>query len=268
MGLKIATFNLKRDVSRFFPNSWGQRRDAVAAFFEDETPDLVGTQELTAETLLDMERMLPGYDWIGEGRGGAAKGEYCAIFYRMDKLTCLEHGTFWLARAEAVPNKRDWFALVPRICTWGLFESREKQLLRIYNTHLDHISPLARKNGLNLILEHMRQDHKRQPCPCVLTGDFNASPGSAALGLISEMNMKEGFFSGESCQVFFNAQNPAEQESKTYHGFRGKTTGLPIDYIFASKGILIEEARILQKKYAGRYPSDHFPIIMKIKIEI
>lgn len=271
--MKVATFNLKNDYISLFSTHWSKRKNAVGQFFRDEMPDIAGTQELTIDAICDMEEMLSEYCWIGEGRGGEKKGEYCAVFYRKDQMTCLEHGTFWLARQEQVPNKRDWFSAFPRICTWGLFQDRHGRRFHLYNTHLDVVSPFARKNGIRLIMEHMKENYENTTYPCILTGDFNATPESQVLRMMRETNQCSGIFQGDSYQAALNASCSGEEKAnccqmKTYHGFRGRTEGVPIDYIFVSKGILIEETEIKQKMYGGKYPSDHFPIVMKIKIEM
>lgn len=261
MELSVSTFNLKHDYITWLSTHWSKRSQSVKLFFRKEMPDVVGTQELTRRMISDMEEFLPEYDWFGQGRGGGERGEYCAIFYKKERFRCLDKGTFWLARDEEAQGKRDWMAVFPRICTWGLLEDRSEGIrFFIYNTHLDHLSFLARKRGLRLIAEHIKARPAKEPC--ILTGDFNAGPGSGAIKALDAFDMQYGLFSGDSYRVFVNAKN-----QRTYHGFGGKTAGKPVDYIFASKAVEILEARILQEKYGGRYPSDHFPIIMKIKIE-
>lgn len=261
MNLTIATFNLKHDYIVWLSTHWSKRRIAVQQFFQQETPDIVGTQELTKAMIEELLELIPEYDWIGQGRGGGEKGEYCAILYRKDRFRCIRKDTFWLARDEKKKGKRDWLAVLPRICTWGLFEevgTGEKMLL--YNTHLDHVSPVARRNGLALIGNHIRRQNGA--IPCILTGDFNAMPGSGALKYLENLDVQYGLFSGNSYNLFLNA----EGRQRTYHGFRGKTLGKPLDYIFTSKEIDILEAQIVQKKYDNRYPSDHYPILMKITV--
>lgn len=258
MELTVATFNLKHDHIVWLPTHWSKRTEAVRQFFYEEKPDVVGTQELTLQTVMEMEALLPEYGWIGQGRNGGEKGEYCAVFFRKERFEWVDKGTFWLARDENRKGKRDWMAVLPRICTWVLLKEKNTgELLLVYNTHLDHISPLARRNGLKLIGKHIQRQGGR--VPCILTGDFNATPGSGAIRVLEDLDVQYGLFSGSSYNLFLNAEG-----QRTYHGFRGKTIGKPFDYIFTSKEIEIMEAQIIQKKYDDRYPSDHFPIVMKI----
>ncbi len=260
MELTVATFNLKHDHIAWLSTHWSKRTEAVKQFFEETAPDVVGTQELTRRTIGDMEALLPEYDWIGQGRNGGEQGEYCAVFFKRNRFEWLDKGTFWLARNEQKKGTRDWMAVLPRICTWVLLREKETgEKLLVYNTHLDHISPIARRKGLDLIARHIQRQGGR--VPCILTGDFNATPGSGAIRVLEEMDIKYGLFSGNSYNLFLNTQG-----QRTYHGFHGKTVGKPVDYIFTSKEVEIVEARIVQDKYDGRYPSDHFPIVMKISV--
>ncbi len=260
MELKLATFNLKNDYFSPLKTHWGRRKSAIGEFFLQESPDITGTQELNYNRIYELLEMLPDYDYIGEGRAGEIKGEYCAILYKKKMFQCLKSGTFWLSKN---PNSksRGWLALFPRICTWAVFQNKEGKKIGVLNTHLDVFSPYARADGLIQIAKFVKQNFADMPV--ALMGDFNAKPDSRALKFIQASHEDTGIFTGSSYSVFYSTQSP---DGRTYHGFRGKVTGLPIDYIFTSKQIKIEDAYVVQKQFLGKYPSDHFPIIMKCSL--
>ncbi|MEG2199235.1 MAG: hypothetical protein RRY25_02975, partial [Anaerovorax sp.] len=79
---------------------------------------------------------------------------------------------------------------------------------------------------------------------------------------IDAMSEEKGIFTGSSYRGFYSTASP---NGKTYHGFRGSVVGKPMDYIFTSKEITIERVSVVQKKYCGMYPSDHFPIVLTCK---
>ena len=90
--------------------------------------------------------------------------------------------TFWLSPTPEQPS-RDWTTPFPRICTWCELQpvaSPEKPV-RVYNTHLDHISYFARVRGLREILRHISTRYQQAPGPVLLMGDFNATPTSQTL---------------------------------------------------------------------------------------
>ncbi len=262
MELKLATFNLKNDYFSPLKTHWGRRKSAICEFFLQESPDIIGTQELNYHRIYELLELLPHYDYVGEGRGGEESGEYCAILYNKKEYRCLQNGTFWLSKRPDAKKSRGWLALFPRICTWAVFQNKDGKKIAIFNTHLDVFSPYARADGLIQIAKFVKQNFPIMPV--ALMGDFNAKPDSKALKFIAASNEESGIFTGSSYSVFYSTESP---DGRTYHGFRGKVTGQPIDYIFTSKHIKIEDAYVVQKQFLGKYPSDHFPIIMKCTLE-
>ena len=180
--ITVMSFNMKRDLFPFGSHTWHKRAAQVADLIRQVAPDILGTQELTEGPLGDMERLLPQYRWVGEGRGGGRKGEYTAIFFRQDKFRLMSQQTFWLSPTPDRPS-RDWTTPFPRVCTWCELQpvdSPEKPV-RVYNTHLDHISYFARVRGLREILRHISTRYQQAPGPVLLMGDFNATPTSQTL---------------------------------------------------------------------------------------
>ena len=57
-----------------------------------------------------------------------------------------------------------------------------------------------------------------------------------------------------------------QAETRTGHGFKGITEGSAIDHILVTEGTVILEADIDQRAIDGHYPSDHYPVIAKIKL--
>ncbi len=113
----MMSFNMKRDLLPFGRHVWHKRAGQAAELIRRAAPDILGTQELTEGPLGDMERLLPEYQWVGEGRGGGRKGEYTAIFFRREKFQLMSQQTFWLSPTPEQPS-RDWTTPFPRICTW------------------------------------------------------------------------------------------------------------------------------------------------------
>ena len=250
--MKVVTFNLRRDLPPFAHRRLLERMDSILEFFRRQSPDLAGTQELTWDGLSLLGRLLPEYGILGEGRGGGRRGEYCAIFYRKDRLTPLKEGTFWLSSNPRRKGSRGYLALTPRICTWGIFSDKQGRHFGIFNTHLDHLSPPARRQGIQVILSRIAREKTGE---VILMGDFNARPGSGALRLLSR----------ENCRVFAQDSFTAllHRDGKpggTYHGLIGVKKE-PIDYIFVSQGLSIQKAWVDRSLYSARYPSDHYPLI-------
>ena len=262
MVLKLVTFNLKRTILRRDKRNFANRVAAIQEFFAQQQPDLVGTQELTIQDLHRAEEALPQYRWIGLGRRGGHRSEFSAIFYRPDRLRLLDQGTFWLSAHPQMPGSRGWMAIFPRICTWGLFEVLQTgQKVRVYNTHLDHVSPLARAEGVRVIQSHIRSHTEPHADGVILMGDFNATPASRVLRMLRDSDHR--IFTHDSYTITLQKEPLC---CRTYHGFSGKIAGRPIDYIFVSGDLRITDAVIDRGVYDNQYPSDHYPIVMELAL--
>src|SRR5690606_41344847 len=79
--LKVMTFNI-RYAHTNPPNLWPDRRAAVREVIVESGADLVGTQEGLYQQIVDMDRDLPDFEWIGVGREGGSQGAVMGSFYR------------------------------------------------------------------------------------------------------------------------------------------------------------------------------------------
>lgn len=77
-------------------------------------------------------------------------------------------------------GKRPVRVSAPTVCS----ETAGMKRVLFANTHLDHISPEARENGIALILERLKPYLRRYPA--ILTGDFNSFPGDKPVLLAGE----------------------------------------------------------------------------------
>ena len=64
----------------------------------------LGLQEVAAEQLRDLRRLLPPrFASLSEGRDGGQSGEHCPIFCDPAALHLVDGGTFWLAEDPSGP---------------------------------------------------------------------------------------------------------------------------------------------------------------------
>lgn len=186
MIFSIMTFNVRVHVPSDGINAWPHRVERVAKLINQEQPMIMGTQEMLPSMVKELIEQLPDYDWFGKPR--RSDDEYSAIFYRKDQVKVIKSGTFWLSETPEVEGSISWHSEYPRICTWGELESIEnpKCKIRVYNTHLDHISEEARCNGIQVIWQFIQQLERKESLPYILMGDFNAFPDSQAVQFLQE----------------------------------------------------------------------------------
>lgn len=254
--MNVATFNIRLKTSQDLGNLWDDRKTAVTNLIKYHEFDIFGIQEGFAEQLDDMQNNLSTYSYIGVGRDdGVKKGEYSAIFYKKDRFTLINSGTFWLSEtAHDKPNK-GWDAALPRICTWGIFEDKENKKKFIFmNTHFDHVGIVARRERAKLILQKAKELAKE--LPLILTGDFNIDQHNEAYFTLANSKVVQDTYELAPLKYEPNA---------TFNGW-GKSLKADerIDHIFITKPFTVRKYGILTDTYLGKFPSDHFPVFVQL----
>lgn len=177
---------------------------------------------------------------------GKHDGEHASIMYNKKKIELLEWGNFWLSSTPEIPSI-GWDAACTRTATWALLKDK-KTMEKFYyvNTHLDHVGRVARKEGLNLILEKIQKINPDN-FPLILTGDFNMEHTDSS---IQKLNEK-----------MIDARTSAKKTDSfgTFNGWGTRSS--IIDYIYYKGFKMCTEYVTIREKYAGKtFISDHYPI--------
>jgi endonuclease/exonuclease/phosphatase family metal-dependent hydrolase len=248
--LRVMTFNVRLLTDSDGANRWDARRALVAKVVAHENPDLIGTQELYKRQGDELVARLPQYAWFGQGRRGGDGDEHMGVFYRKDRLRVLATGDFWLSDTPETVGSISWGNLYPRMVTWARFQRiADGATFVLYNTHLpyrDEDEP-ARERGAALVLTRLRQLSSAEPI--ILTGDFNTAPDGRTHALLTT--------------VLTDAWTAAPRRlgpPATFHNFTGKADQR-IDWILF-RGLQVKMAKTVTAHRRGRYPSDHFPVVV------
>lgn len=264
--LTVMSFNIRYDTENDGPNRWSERRQMVLDLLKERDPDLVGLQEALDSQIRDLLEGAPGYALVGVGRDdGKAGGEFSAILFRRERLRVADAGTFWFSETPAIPGSRSWGNNVTRICTWARFIDADGRAFWVYNVHLDHESQVSRERSVDLLVRRIGQRATAAE-PVVLTGDFNAGEDNPAMApLLGRTGAETGSLSVPFVDTF-RVLHPDAEEVGTYNAFKpGQTRGEKIDYVLVPPGTEVLEAAIIRESRDGRYPSDHFPVIARIR---
>jgi len=248
--LKVMSFNVRLPVAADGPNRWEARQDLFIETIRRVDADIIGTQELWKIQADHLIAKLPGYSWFGIDRRGGHADEHMGVFYRRDRLKLIELGNFWLSDTPQVAGSISWGNLYPRMATWGLFETVPGgKRFWFVNTHFPYRAEdeAAREKAAGQIAAWIAA--RPGGAPVVLTGDFNTVPQSAAHRLLSA-----GL--ADAWDTAAARKGPAE----TFHGFTGKADRR-IDWVFA-RGLSAAKAETVTFGAKGRYPSDHFPVVV------
>lgn len=259
--LYVGTYNIRYNNSNDEKegNAWAMRCPQLCDFINFEQPDIFGTQEVLVDQLLDLKKRLDGYDYIGVGRDdGKERGEYAAIFYKKDQLRLLDSGKFWLSPTPEHASL-GWDAACIRICTWGKFQDKTsgKQFL-FFNTHMDHVGVIARRESAQLILKRINQLSKG--LPTILTGDFNVDETDEIYQIFSNSELLRDCYTNA-----LQRMAPTGTWNDFMQDSRNKTR---IDHVFVSSDFVISHYGIFTNSYwngkTRRNISDHYPVMVKL----
>jgi endonuclease/exonuclease/phosphatase family metal-dependent hydrolase len=261
--LNVMTFNIRYGTARDGENGWANRREFLFDVVREQNADVIGLQEALAFQIDEILAAVPGYAVVGVGRDDAARaGEFSAILFKKDRLRVAEAGTFWFSDTPSVPASKSWGNNITRICTWARLVDADGRGFYHFNLHLDHESQPSRERSTVLLKQ--RIDARGFPTePVIVTGDFNVGERNPALLSLIGGN-------GDTAAAFvdtFRARHPDATAVGTFTGFKlDATSGDKIDYVLVQPGTDVLAADIVRTSRDGRYPSDHFPVVARVRL--
>ena len=253
--LTVMSFNIRYGTADDGPNRWELRRGQLIDLLKRHDPDVVGLQEALHFQIDEILKVLADYRMVGVGRSdGGQGGEYSAILYRASRLSPRQTATFWFSDTPEIVKSNTWGNAIERICTWALFDDKQGRSFYVYNLHLDHISQPSRERSVKLLLDRIAA---RSPAaPVIITGDFNTGEANPATQAMLRL-----------FRDTFRVVQPNATDVGTANQFTlGKIGGDKIDYIFVEPGTEVLSADIIRTAVEGRYPSDHFPVIARVRL--
>jgi endonuclease/exonuclease/phosphatase family metal-dependent hydrolase len=273
--IRVLSYNVRYANRGDHHDAWHDRRDAVGRLVRFHRPDVAAFQEPLPDQRDDLRERLPGYEFVGRGRGADGDGEGCPIAVRSDRGEVLESDTFWLSETPDEPST-GWDATHPRIATWARVCLDSGSFL-VVNTHFDHVSARARREAARLLRERIpeitREDRDAGDGapPVVLVGDLNCTPGSEPHRILvgDESGAGDRAPSGDAF-----ALRDAAAAADLRHGpetsltdFARLIDGRRIDHALVSPEVSVEAfATLADRDNRGRYPSDHLPILARLSV--
>lgn len=249
--LKVMSFNVRNAKAADGDNAWELRRSATIAMLDEVQPDVFGLQEAYPEQEEYITSERPKYVAYGIGRNDGIEGERMSVVYNTETLQMLECGTWWLSETPDIPSV-GWDAKYPRTATWALLKDlRCGREFYLVNTHLDHRGVLARRYGLAMVMDLIRQ--MNPDTPLILMGDFNVEPGDECLTDVE----------ARMC----NARSSAKvtENTPSFNGFKESEGHKTIDYIYYKGFSGAESFKVLNQPFDGKpFISDHYPIVATI----
>lgn len=234
--------------------NWYARAPIFLRAIADVKPDVIGFQEIRSPQERYLNKHLSGYTLLHAYNRDGRRKESMTIAYRTDRFEEKAGGFFWLSDTPEKMSK-SWKSGSYRIANYVvLTDNRTNKTFAAIDTHLDNVSEEARANGIKVILDQIEKRGLPRP---VLMGDMNDFPQTPFYKEVEKSGLLDA---REAAKSVYDGPGP------TWHNF-GKPIDLSrIDYFFVSPDITVSEYAVFDKSYDGVYPSDHYPIVIKIKI--
>jgi len=262
--LRVMSFNIRNAKAPDGPNHWELRRELVPRTVLRHDVDVLGTQETLDPQVEYLKRELPRYGYVGLNREpGGCSGEHCGIFFRRERLEKLDEGHFWLSETPEQPGSKSWDASLPRIVSWVKLADRgnANRSFFFFNTHFDHKGEVSRMRSARLL--GARAQKIAGPDGLVVLGDFNCGENSEPYRILVG-----GEAGGPGLRDSLREVRPRRAEHEgTFHAWTARQDGPRIDWILMGGPLSCEDAKIVRTAFRGRCPSDHFPVVARIRFD-
>lgn len=248
--VRIMTFNLRVEAQEDGINRFSNRVPRVLETIEREAPDLIGFQEAKNEMRGILRVKLPQYAILGCGRDASYGGEGIPIAYREDQFELIEFQTKWLSDTPNVPGTRlgGDQSKYPRIYVYAkLRRISDNKTIAIVNTHTDHLGQQARVFESAQLIKAMEEI---QADAIFLTGDFNATPDSEEIKMLTADNR-------------LKLIDLSADLSGSFHNYGRRVPASKIDYIFSTNSC-VECHLVEDHPVDGVYISDHNPVMASV----
>lgn len=257
--LRILTCNIRVCEADDGENNWVRRKGLCAEVIRSRSPDIICFQEMRAEQFADLSSAFPEYGSYAMVDEPVGRHPVNCIFYRSDVFMRISAGGYWLSKRPHVAGSRSWRSACTRLANWLRLEDRASgSEFRVINTHLDHVSQIAREHQAQMIVEDARAYPDEYPQ--ILTGDMNGDARNQAMA-----SLKAGGWVDT-----YGAVHGTEDPGHTYHEFLGpryRSKLGKIDWIFVRGAIKVIEAAIVTDSRGERFPSDHYFVEATVVVE-
>lgn len=247
--ISVFTLNMRFGLADDGPNSWEFRKKGYPDLLNQYLSDFMAFQEANDFQGQFLKTILKGYHDIGKRNPAPPFWQNNLIFYEKS-WQCIEWEHFFLSDTPDVPSrspKSKW----PRQCTIGLFERAGTKVI-IINTHFDFDEQVQVESAQFIMKRLLRFPFE---IPAILVGDFNCPPSQPCHKVFTGKEQNVPIDGSRIFKPVFHKPYPG-----THHGFSGNAGEDQIDWIMYSGNLKPVKWGVVRNKFAGLYPSDHFPL--------
>lgn len=243
--IKVVSYNILYD----YENNWESRKKIIHHFLLNESPDIVGLQEVKSANAEFFSQQRRPMEWLISNFSGyhLIGDEYFnPILIKKNRFEILETGLFWHSLTPQLPRSNQLNAYVPRNSVWAtVYDMQTSTTFMIINSHLS-LRSRANYLGSQLIVKHSRND-----IPVILTGDFNRPSTARGLRYIRR-------------QGFVDATRGLPATFRSLGNTSADLAIFKIDYIL-TRGFTVVESYTTILKTGSLHASDHYPVVAIVR---
>ena len=264
LSLKVMSYNIR--------TTGEERWDRLKSVITRNSPDILGTQEVSTHWQNILKTELTDYTCVGEGRGDSGN-EAGYIFFKTDKFELIEDGTRWYTSTPDKPSKLE-DSTYTRIYTYARLKrlSDDSEFVFI-NTHLD-LNQGARMESVKMLIDFVAEEFD---LPCYITGDFNTGDNqtykNGVWGYLEadeydadDLLEENGF---NNSRLFAAVSDEHYTYPSTLYPSDEKADKRIIDYCFVKGNVLVGKYSVdaelpdlfTEVSGLGNDASDHYPIV-------
>lgn len=258
--LTVMSYNILYDSPKWGPEQeWALRRPALQALLQQHAPELIGFQEVRRGQLMELQTMLPDYGFVGNVPGQDPGEKFpwlmVPVFFRLDRLEVIDTGFSWLTGTDQDGRPQIGWPDIgntvrPYYAVWVKFSHKPTgKVFYHVNLHLPPFLPALRERAsvaVGRLLAGLDPGF-----PVIVAGDFNADDEPATRAILATGLRDAQLISREP------VQGPSATLVK-----RPKR----IDHIMVNHQVEVGSFATLDEKFNGRYPSDHLPVLAKLRL--
>ena len=262
--LRLATYNvhyiiLGKDTGPWSRGDWDRRKVPLALAFDDINADVIGFQEMESFARGSGGKINLTLDWLllnNPDYAAAAVGDPDVfpstqpILYRRERLALLDQGWFFFSDTPDVIYAPTFNGSYPAFTTWAIFRDLQNGAeFRVVNIHTDFGSRSNRVQSVELVAAWIAPWIDAGQTVFVL-GDLNARIGDKVVDILADTGL-----------------DFAPVQGATVHFNRGINLFGAIDHIAsAGQAELAAGPFVLRQKYAGEWPTDHYPVVADYRL--
>ncbi len=256
--VRIATYNvhyivLGKAEGAWSLSDWERRKGPLDLAVKALEADIVAFQEMESFLSGNDGSVNLARDWLlarNPGYAAAASGDWRRfpstqpVFYRRDRFTVLAQGWFFFSETPDEIYSRTFDGGYPAFASWVRFRDRESgAVFRVVNVHFDYRSEENKRRSADLVAARIAPWTAAEET-VFLAGDTNARLGASIHEPL------------EAAGLSFTPVAGA-----TYHFNWGIGLFGAIDHLAHSSGArLAASPAVLRRRFAGEWPSDHYPV--------